>query len=97
MCAEIKIDAIPWCQAFAVHHAADTAFCMSISHLSVPCMAIPAASAGVLYAIPLWLDGDGRKFLCKKCGYTYHADCNASSNIENVGLKKLGPGPGMAN
>ena len=35
---------------------------------------------------------DGRKFLCKKCGYTYHADCNAGSNIEDVGLKKLGSG-----
>ncbi|MYB30262.1 MAG: transposase, partial [Cenarchaeum sp. SB0663_bin_5] len=33
---------------------------------------------------------DGRKFLCKKCGYTYHADCNAGSNIEDGGLKKLG-------
>ncbi len=35
---------------------------------------------------------DGRRFLCKKCGYTYHADCNAGSNIEDAGLKKLGPG-----
>ncbi|MYH03751.1 MAG: transposase, partial [Cenarchaeum sp. SB0675_bin_21] len=35
---------------------------------------------------------DGRRFLCKECGYTYHADCNAGSNIEDVGLKKLGPG-----
>ncbi len=35
---------------------------------------------------------DGRKFLCKKCDYTYHADCNAGSNIEDAGLKKLGPG-----
>ncbi len=35
---------------------------------------------------------DGRKFLCKRCGHTYHVDCNAGSNIEDVGLKKLGPG-----
>ncbi len=35
---------------------------------------------------------DGRKFLCKRCGHTSHADCNAGSNIEDVGLKKLGPG-----
>ena len=35
---------------------------------------------------------DGRKFLCRKCGYTYHADCNAGSNIEDMGLKKLGRG-----
>ena len=34
---------------------------------------------------------DGRKFLCKRCGHTSHADCNAGANIEDVGLKKLGP------
>ena len=34
---------------------------------------------------------DGREFLCNKCGYTYHTDYNADSNIEAVGLEKLGP------
>ena len=34
---------------------------------------------------------DGRKFLCKRCGHTSHADCNAGANIEDAGLKKLGP------
>ena len=34
---------------------------------------------------------DGRKFLCKRCGFTYHADCNAGMNIEDMGLEKLGP------
>ncbi len=34
---------------------------------------------------------DGRKFLCKRRGHTRHADCNAGANIEDAGLKKLGP------
>ena len=35
---------------------------------------------------------DGRKFLCRRCGHSDHADCNAGSNIEKAGLEKLGPG-----
>ena len=35
---------------------------------------------------------DDRKFLCKRCGHTSHAGCNAGSNIEDAGLQKLGPG-----
>lgn len=34
---------------------------------------------------------DGRRFLCKRCGYTHHADCNAGMNIEGMSLEKLGP------
>ena len=34
---------------------------------------------------------DGRRFLCKRCGHTSHADCNAGMNIEDMGLEKLGP------
>ena len=34
---------------------------------------------------------NGRKFLCKRCGHTSHADCNAGANMEDAGLKKLGP------
>ena len=34
---------------------------------------------------------DGRKFLCRRCGHSDHADCNAGSNIEKAGLEKLGP------
>ena len=34
---------------------------------------------------------DDRKFLCGKCGVIHHADCNAGTNIEDMGLNKLGP------
>ena len=33
----------------------------------------------------------GRRFRCRKCGHSDHADCNAGANIENAGLEKLGP------
>ena len=36
----------------AEYYAVDTAFCMSVSHLSVPYMSIPAAAAGVLCVMP---------------------------------------------
>lgn len=32
----------------------------------------------------------GRKFLCKKCSHSDHADYNLDSNIEAANLKKLG-------
>ena len=34
---------------------------------------------------------DDREFMCKRCGFTHHADCNAGINIEDMGLEKLGP------
>lgn len=47
-----KIYTMLGCRVVVAHYTADTAFCMSISHLSVPCMSMPAASAGV----PLLVD-----------------------------------------
>ncbi len=32
---------------------------------------------------------DGRRFLCKQCGHTGHADQNAGANIDAAGLEKL--------
>ena len=34
---------------------------------------------------------DDREFLCGKCGFIHHADCNAGANIEAASLGKLGP------
>ena len=34
------------------HHAAAAALCVSVSHLPAPRMRMPAASAGILYAVP---------------------------------------------